>query len=374
MSEKKKPLRSCSRTCIAVLAVLLLLLLATSPVASATTTTIQPSSADSYLSKWSSSSNYGTVVYMDISPWKDYERRGIVMFDLSSIPPGAQVISANLSLHEYSTQGTTRTIGTHRVTSSWTERDVTWLSRDGTNKWETAGGDFISTATDKKSISWTGGRVKWDSWDVTADVKGFVNGTYSNYGWIVKDEEEGAAADYYWQFKSKEHATASLRPKLEVTYRLVTSCDVNGNEVDQFAPGESVYVKAEGLAASTNYTIWIQDDPVINGDLLVSMEDPSTTQESVTTDSRGNFSPTLIWSIPSNATVTYHEYDLVVDKQGDVSPIPKYDSASDGLDSADVAGIIAPVPDASALALFASGLVWILVSFIHGRRRNEEGK
>jgi hypothetical protein len=296
------------------------------------------------------------------------------MFDLSSIPPGAQVISANLSLHEYSTQGTTRTIGTHRVTSSWTERDVTWLSRDGTNKWETAGGDFISTATDKKSISWTGGRVKWDSWDVTADVKGFVNGTYSNYGWIVKDEEEGAAADYYWQFKSKEHATASLRPKLEVTYRLVTSCDVNGNEVDQFAPGESVYVKAEGLAASTNYTIWIQDDPVINGDLLVSMEDPSTTQESVTTDSRGNFSPTLIWSIPSNATVTYHEYDLVVDKQGDVSPIPKYDSASDGLDSADVAGIIAPVPDASALALFASGLVWILVSFIHGRRRNEEGK
>ncbi|MCK4613196.1 MAG: DNRLRE domain-containing protein, partial [Thermoplasmata archaeon] len=180
--------------------------------------TIQPSSADSYMYKWLSGANYGTDGYIYISPWSGYEKRGIVTFDLSSIPSGAQVTSAILYLHEYSTQGTARTIGVHRVTSSWTEGGITWNSRDGTNNWGTAGGDFISTATEQKSISWTG-VLKWDTWDVTSDVTAFVSGTYSNYGWIVKDENEGAGANYYWQFNSKE--AASNQPKLQVTYTLI---------------------------------------------------------------------------------------------------------------------------------------------------------
>lgn len=341
-------------------------------VASATTTTIQPSNADSHMYKFLSTVNYGSNADIYISPWNGCEKRGIVIFDLSSIPSGAQVTSATLHLHEYSPLGSTRTIGVHRVTSSWTEGGVTWNSRDGTTDWGTAGGDFISTSTDEKSISWIDGS-KWDSWDVTSDASAFVSGTYSNYGWIIKDENESADGDFYWQFKSKEHSSSDLRPKLEVIYRLVTSCDVNGNEVNQFAPGESVYVKAEGLAASTSYKIWLQDNPVSEGETLVAGEDDSGAQEDVTTDGSGNFGPTLIWSIPGGAAVTHHEYDIVVDNQVS-GTVGTYHAAHDGLDSATVAGIVAPVPDVSSLVLFASGLVLVSVYFVYGRRKKEEVK
>ena len=154
---------------------------------------------------------------------------------------------------------------------------------------------------------------------------------------------------------------------------IVTSCDVNGNEVNQFAPGEDVYVKATGLEASTAYKIWLQNNPVNEGNALVPGEDPSGTLESMTTDVSGNFGATLIWAIPSGASVTHHEYDIVVNKGiGEVGQT--YNAADDGLDSATVAGIVAPVPDVSSLILFASGLVLVALYFVYGRRKKEEKK
>ena len=156
------------------------------------------------------------------------------------------------------------------------------------------------------------------------------------------------------------------------TIGTVTSCNSDGVEIDQFAPGEEVYVKATGLVKNKNYKIWIQDDPVNEGDSLIVGENPSSaeTPKEVTTDGNGNFGPTLIWSIPSDAQVTHHGYDIVVDKQtgGNVGV---YNSKDDGLDATSVAGIVAPVPDVSALILFASGLVVVvaLVCFAYGRRR-----
>ena len=157
---------------------------------------------------------------------------------------------------------------------------------------------------------------------------------------------------------------------------VVTSCDIDGNKVDQFAPGESIYVKATGLSTNKDYKIWIQDDPVNEDDTLISGENPSSavTPKDVTTDGDGNFGPTLIWSIPLDAPVTHYGYDIVVDRQKTGINTGKYGHTYDGLDSASVAGIVAPVPDVSSLILFASGLVLVLVYFVYGRRRKEEEK
>lgn len=156
---------------------------------------------------------------------------------------------------------------------------------------------------------------------------------------------------------------------------VVTSCNSAGDEVNQFAPGEDVYVKATGLVKDKNYKIWLQDSQVNEGDTLILGENPSSavTPKDVTTDKTiGNFGPSLIWSIPLDAPVTHHEYDIVVDKQigGNVG---EYDSGDDGLDSATVAGIVAPVPDVSSLILFASGLVLVSLYFVYGGRRKEVG-
>ena len=153
----------------------------------------------------------------------------------------------------------------------------------------------------------------------------------------------------------------------------VTSCDSNGTEIDQFAPGESVYVKATGLVKNKNYKIWIQDDQVNESDPLIVGGNPSSaeTPKDVTTDkSIGNFGPTLIWSIPPDAQITYHKYDIVVDYQIGAN-VGVYDSANDGLDSASAAGMIAPVPDVSSLILFTSGLVLVSVYFVYGSRREK---
>ena len=151
----------------------------------------------------------------------------------------------------------------------------------------------------------------------------------------------------------------------------VVSCDGTGNPRNTFAPGEGVYVKAEGLEANTNYTIWIQDDPVSEGKTLNPSEDDSGAQETVTTNASGSFGPELIWNISVDESVTHHKYDIVVDKQNDGGNTDKYNYASDGLDSATVAGIVAPVPELPTIVLFSFGLT-ILVGYIMLRRHNSK--
>ena len=343
-------------------------------VASAITTTIQPSSADSDLDQSTPDGNTGTEPSIAIDAMSGSEFRGIVMFSLSDIPAGAKVTSATLSLYVESKGTTSGTVGVHRVTSSWTESGVTWNTRYGTTAWTTSGGDFDTAATDETDVT----EVGWSSWTVTSDVRGFVNGTYSNHGWILKYTASGSSR--YANFDSR---TGTNTPKLSVTYYTptVTSCDSAGNEINEFAPGEKVYVKAEWLEANTIYKIWIQNYTVNEEATLQTNKDESGAQENVTTDTSGRFGygagpnpdPVEIWNISSTAAVTHHEHDIVIDKQSDGADTGKYNAASDGIDSsASVVGITAPVPDVSSLILFASGLVLLIsVYFVYGRRRKE---
>lgn len=148
------------------------------------------------------------------------------------------------------------------------------------------------------------------------------------------------------------------------------SCDASGNEKNQFVPEQGVYVKANRLAASTDYKIWIQDDPVNEDKGLNISEDPSGSQEIVTTNESGSFAPILIWSIPPGEPVTHHEYDIVVDKQNDGADTGKYNATSDGIDSATAVGFVAPVPELSTIIFFSVGLFVLIGYFSLRRRRN----
>ena len=116
-------------------------------------------------------------------------------------------------------------------------------------------------------------------------------------------------------------------------------CDSEGSSRERFTAGESVFVKATGLEPNTTYAIWIQDDPVASGDMLVPAEDPSGQQELVTTDESGAFAPVHIWAIPPDSDISYHAYHVVVDKQDDGENTGKCSSASDGIDSAAAVGV-----------------------------------
>lgn len=179
-----------------------------------TTATIQPSSKDSQLRAAAPTTNYGTDVRMDADPWSADTKRPLVHFDLSSIPGGATINWATLTLYMKSTFGSTRTVNVHRLTKDWAQGTVTWNS-----PWTTAGGDYDGTATDGTELVWPTVTVDGPvTWDVTDDVVDYIGGTYNNYGWLLKDASEGAGASYYWAFHTLEATTSSFRPKLEVNY------------------------------------------------------------------------------------------------------------------------------------------------------------
>jgi len=140
----------------------------------------------------------------------------------------------------------------------------------------------------------------------------------------------------------------------------VSSCNSSGSEKNEFAPGEIVYVTGIGLSAGTDYKLWIQDDPVGEDDTLNTSKDPSPSQETVTTDVSGDFAPTAIWGIPSDATPTHHHYDIVADKQDGGPNTDKYNAASDGIDSATMVGFVAPIPEVASIGLFVVGLVMLI--------------
>ena len=152
---------------------------------------------------------------------QDSTRRALLAFDLGSIPTGAVVNSATLTL--YGVQGFgSYTTGAHRVTTDWNQgpatgggggggipspagpTDATWTQTGLGGAWSSIGGDFIGAATDTTNLTF--GDV--NTFDVTADVQGFVNGDFANFGWILVSQIEGQTRNV-WKLGGSENSQAN---------------------------------------------------------------------------------------------------------------------------------------------------------------------
>ena len=189
--------------------------------------------------------------------------------------------------------------------------------------------------------------------------------TGGELGLIMNNMSQGSAAIdnlIIWNYAKTDFSD-------RFTEGMIVSCDAMGKEKNQFEPGECVYAKGIRLESSTTYRIWIQSDPVSEGDLLTVTEDPSGFQEVITTNVNGDFSPEPIWTIPSYAPPTYDKFDIVVDKLNDGGNTGYYNAASDGLDSATVVGFVAPVPEFPTMAIPVVTILGLL--FLISRRRRK---
>ncbi|MFZ0428169.1 MAG: DNRLRE domain-containing protein, partial [Acidobacteriota bacterium] len=159
-------------------------------------------------------------------------RRAVLTFDLSTIPPGAQITTAALQLQNSSSRDTgPQAVSVHRLTQDWGEGlsdasgpegggaaaatgDATWVHTFfDTSFWGSPGGDFAETASAQQTVGANGPYV-WQSAGLLADVQAWVDGPSSNFGWIVIGEEStlGSAK----RFNSRE--AGSGRPTLSVTF------------------------------------------------------------------------------------------------------------------------------------------------------------
>ncbi len=116
---------------------------------------------------------------------------------------------------------------------------------------------------------------------------------------------------------------------------VITSCNNTGLEQNWFRPADTVYLRGTGLQPSTAYVLWVQNNPVTEGQALAVISPPENNNNPidttlVLTDGNGSFPSTAIWTIPSDSPVTSTQFDIVVDYG---SGSGYYNASTDGLDS-----------------------------------------
>jgi hypothetical protein len=181
---------------------------------------------DSYLREQLPNNNYGgsTRIIAGTQLFSSRNYRGIIWFNLSHIPNNSIAESANLSLYFYDIPGIDtagdRTHGVHRIQQSparpWEELDVTWNDYNSSNSWTTAGGDFNATPTDIQNLS-SAVEDTWIAYNVTVDVQDFINNPSTNFGWIIKDQDESTILTRRY-YRSSEYWNISLTPKLDISF------------------------------------------------------------------------------------------------------------------------------------------------------------
>ncbi len=185
---------------------------------------------DTYLRSGAQNSNDGSATFVRIN---SSPLRTIVRFDqpqIASAASGMVLISATLELYVNASNqwGVGRDVNVHRMNTDWTEAGATWNCPIDTNTGNGAadcasqwagGGTFTPTRT--SAVLQSDAIVnQYVSWDVTADVTAFLNGT-ANYGWMIRKdlENQNGNADY----NSREAATNRPRLVLNVVAPTNTS-------------------------------------------------------------------------------------------------------------------------------------------------------
>jgi hypothetical protein len=165
--------------------------------------------ADAYVNSSNPNANYGNENSLKVV--SDGQVSYIyVMFDLSSVPSDANILSAEIMLYLQGSSGTADTIGVFFcVDNSWRELEITYNNKPGFNP--------IPTDT------WSFGFIEYydyKSWNVTQDVKtAFPSGRLTEVLKFTTKTGSGSA-----DFDSRETPN---KPGLEIEYATKQVCSVH---------------------------------------------------------------------------------------------------------------------------------------------------
>lgn len=178
------------------------------------TLTLQPGTPglDTSIRRYIPNKNYGADTSLAI---QNNQAEALVQFDLSSIPAGSKILSAQFSLYHQS--GGNNTVSAFGLTQSWTEgtgagdSGATWNTYDGSHSWATAGGDYDPAAGNAIVLPAIN---TWATWDLTAWTSAWLAGIQPNYG-IVLVANSGGLNSFV---SSDEPSNITQRPKLDVSF------------------------------------------------------------------------------------------------------------------------------------------------------------
>ncbi|MGH9061888.1 MAG: DNRLRE domain-containing protein, partial [Acidimicrobiales bacterium] len=142
-------------------------------------------------------------------------QRSLLQFDLSGIPSDSVIQNAELGIDlDGQSSGNSSPMGIYPVTTAWNSQ-ATWQSSDGTQPWGTPGGDFSATPAAVNPSVGSGG-TGWYHWWPTQLVQGWVNGSATNRGVLLKETSENINDVFH--FYSGEDASSSNWPYLTVKW------------------------------------------------------------------------------------------------------------------------------------------------------------
>ena len=183
-----------------------------------TTITLQPDSdsgKDAHLSSKNNTTNYSNSSALRARAWtssgQSTKARGLIDFDLSSIPSNAIITDAKLTLTPYISGSSNPLIGQNRmvikrITQNWEEQSVTWNNQPSTDQdFQVIIGPSSSTST-------------YSNINVKNLIVNRFNHPNQNYGLHIKlaNEHQYRAA----AFASSDHPNPGMRPKLEISYTI----------------------------------------------------------------------------------------------------------------------------------------------------------
>ncbi|MBL0334030.1 MAG: DNRLRE domain-containing protein [Chitinophagaceae bacterium] len=170
------------------------------------------------------------------------ERKSLLKFDLSGIPSGATIVSAQLQFY-VGVEG--QGFNMHRMLVPWDEATTTYASIG--NRY------FLTNNTDAETAvnaNWPGVDTYVGPITITlpaSTIQDWVNGTVVNNGWLMI----GTDADDGQQLRSREHPSQADRPKLTVVYTTVPPVNLPPNPPTSPSPAHL------GNAGSTSPNICV---------------------------------------------------------------------------------------------------------------------
>jgi endonuclease/exonuclease/phosphatase family metal-dependent hydrolase len=161
-----------------------------------------------------------------------YVRRALLKFDThTTIPAGANIGSAVLTLTVRGGNDESRRLAAFCVPSPFGETAATWNDRKAGVRWRTPGGDTVHRHGAATVTNTAGSRVRLDVTDLVQEVVAGSLGSY-RYTRILLVDVDPASRASYKEYYSGEAADAALRPVLTVTLNGAGTPD------DQDAGGE----------------------------------------------------------------------------------------------------------------------------------------
>lgn len=158
---------------------------------------------DTFISGTSPNSSYSSATSMHTGNTPSYGAvRSLAQFYLPALPSESKISSANFNAYQSRVESTNVSVDLFKITSNWTG-SVTWNTQPTIN------------ATPESTVTSNVAGAYWQ-WDITQLTKDLYNGVVPNYGFMLKQQNEGTSP--YRSFNTVNASTNT--PRLTINYTI----------------------------------------------------------------------------------------------------------------------------------------------------------